>query len=99
MTKQDYKELGDECFKHLEETNPNGGIKEFIRIAVEFGYKRAVKKLTIPVVVSSKAINYKKAFGLAMNYINESPCDPDITSKQLDAWIDLKHFLDSNKDK
>lgn len=48
MTKQDYKELGNECFKHLEETNPNGGIKEFIRVAVEFGYKRAVKKLTSP---------------------------------------------------
>ncbi len=54
MTKQDYKELGNECFKHLKEINPNGGMKEFIRIAVEFGYKRAVKKLTIPSVVVSE---------------------------------------------
>jgi len=54
MTKQDYKELGDECFNHLKEINPNGGMKEFIRIAVEFGYKRAVKKLTIPVVDSQR---------------------------------------------
>ena len=46
MTKQYYKELGDECFKHLEKINPNGGVKEFIRIAVEFGYKRAVRNLT-----------------------------------------------------
>ena len=47
MTKQDYKNLGNECFKHLEKINPNGGIREFVRIAVEFGYKEAEKKLTV----------------------------------------------------
>lgn len=57
------------------------------------------KQLRIGGVVSRKGLNYKKAFGLAMNYINESPCDPDITSEQLDAWIDLKHFIESNEKK
>jgi len=38
-TKNDFKKLGDECFSKLKELNPNGGIREFIRMAVEFGYK------------------------------------------------------------
>jgi len=49
MTKQYYKVLGNECFHHLKETNPNGGIKEFVRVAVEFGYKKAVKDLSLSV--------------------------------------------------
>ncbi len=43
MNKKDFDKIGDECFNQLKELNPKGGIKEFIRIAVEFGYKRAVK--------------------------------------------------------
>lgn len=36
-----FKNLGHECFIKMKELNPSGGIKEFIRIAVEFGYKSA----------------------------------------------------------
>lgn len=54
MTKQDYKELGNECVKYLTLLNPTGGIREHIRMAVEFGYKKALnKKLNIPDVGSS----------------------------------------------
>jgi len=38
-----YNKLGDECFNHFMEINPKGGMREFIRMAVEFGYKRAIK--------------------------------------------------------
>lgn len=33
--------LAQECFDKLKELNPKGGIKEFIRIAVEYGYNKA----------------------------------------------------------
>ncbi len=36
-------ELGIECFEHLKATNPGGGIREFIRTAVEYGYKKALE--------------------------------------------------------
>lgn len=39
----DYKKIGHECLDHLTALNPKGGIKAFILLAVEFGYKRAVK--------------------------------------------------------
>jgi len=52
MTTKDFDKLGDECFNHLKALNPKGGMKTFIRIAVEFGYQRAVKNLTIPRVTN-----------------------------------------------
>ena len=42
MTTKDFDKLGAECFNQLHEINPKGGMKEFIRMAVEFGYRRAV---------------------------------------------------------
>lgn len=56
MTEQDYKKLGEECFNSMKDLNPNGGIREFVRIAAEFGYKRAVKKLTIHDVVERREL-------------------------------------------
>ena len=50
MNKKDYTKLGDECFDHLKEINPTGGVKGFVRIAVEFGYKRAVENLNLDFV-------------------------------------------------
>jgi hypothetical protein len=47
METQYLKDLGEECFNQMKELNPGGGIKEFIRMAVEFGYKRALKDSTI----------------------------------------------------
>lgn len=47
MTTKDFDKLGAECVNHLTALNPKGGVKTFIRIAVEFGYQRAVKNLTI----------------------------------------------------
>ena len=46
MTTKDFDKLGDECIDHLTALNPKGGIKLFIRMAVEFGYQRAVEKLS-----------------------------------------------------
>ena len=48
MTTKDFDKLGNECIDHLTALNPKGGIKVFVRMAVEFGYKRAVRNLTIP---------------------------------------------------
>ena len=48
MTTKEFDKLGNECIDHLTALNPKGGIKVFVRMAVEFGYKRAVKNLTIP---------------------------------------------------
>lgn len=39
-----FKNLGHECFIQMEKLNPSGGMKEFIRMAVEFGYKAAQAK-------------------------------------------------------
>ncbi len=47
MTTKDFDKLGNECIDHLTVLNPKGGVKTFIRMAVEFGYKRAVKNLNI----------------------------------------------------
>ena len=57
MTTKDFDKLGNECIQHLTALNPKGGIKTFVRMAVEFGYKRAVKNLTIQ--------NVSKRFSLA----------------------------------
>ena len=53
MTTKDFDKLGNECIDHLTALNPKGGIKVFVRTAVEFGYKRAVKNLTIHHVSNS----------------------------------------------
>jgi len=45
MTEEYYKVIGKECFKDLEATNPKGGIEDFIRMAVQFGYERAIEDL------------------------------------------------------
>jgi len=63
MTTKDFDNLGTECFNHLRELNPKGGMKEFIRIAVEFGYKRAVKNLNIQNVTTRfSLINFMLGF-------------------------------------
>jgi len=36
-------DLGEECFNHFKELNPKGGIKEFIKLAVAFGYRKAME--------------------------------------------------------
>lgn len=41
MENKEYEKLGKECVEHLTKINPKGGIKEFVRMAVEFGYKKA----------------------------------------------------------
>lgn len=41
-----FDKLGDECFDNLKLLNPKGGIKQFIRMAVEFGYKKANNNTT-----------------------------------------------------
>ena len=44
-----FDKIGEECFDKLRELNPRGRIKDFIRMAVEFGYKKATsnrKELT-----------------------------------------------------
>jgi len=44
MKKKEFENLGKECFEHLKVLNPKGGMSEFIRMAVEFGYKKAEEK-------------------------------------------------------
>lgn len=38
-----FKQMGDACIKHMMAINPRGNIKTFIRMAVEYGYKQALK--------------------------------------------------------
>ncbi len=52
MKTKDFDKLGNECIDHLTALNPKGGVKVFVRMAVEFGYQRAVKNLTIPRVTN-----------------------------------------------
>lgn len=60
-------------------------------------FNKAYKEqCNIPIVVSSNKVDYKKGFELAQNYINESPCDPDIYQTQQDAWNDYQQFLIGN---
>lgn len=55
------KNLGNECFIKMKELNPSGGIKEFIRMAVEFGYKAAqAKQFTLEDI--KKAIEMSRSF-------------------------------------
>lgn len=42
--KKYFDAIGNECFEHLRAVNPSGGMKEFIRMAVEFGYKKALQE-------------------------------------------------------
>ena len=44
MDKYESKKLGDECVNHLMELNPRGGIKDFVRMAVEYGFNKAREK-------------------------------------------------------
>lgn len=63
MTTKDFDKLGNECIDHLTALNPKGGIKVFVRMAVEFGYKSAVKNLTIPRVTTRFSfINFMLGF-------------------------------------
>lgn len=66
-------------------------------LRINFNSIQAIKKqFDIPVVGSSNKVDYKKGFELAQNYINESPCDPDIYQTQQDAWSDYQQFLIGN---
>jgi len=40
VVEDDVEKLAYECFENLKLTNPKGGIKEFIRLAVHFGYNK-----------------------------------------------------------
>lgn len=54
------------------------------------------EQLLINGVGSSNSVDYKQGFELAQNYINESPCDPDIYKTQLEAWDKYQQFLIDN---
>ena len=54
------RDLGNECFIKMKDLNPSGGIKEFIRMAVEFGYKAAQKQYSEE--------DMRKAFETGRNY-------------------------------
>ena len=55
------KNIGHECFLQMKKLNPSGGIREFIRMAVEFGYKAAQSK-------QFSLDDMKKAFEVGTNY-------------------------------
>jgi len=61
--------------------------------------ERVVKNLSLSGVGSSNKIDYKKGFDLAIKYLEESPCDPDIYKEQLKAWNELNNFIKEKKDK
>lgn len=51
------KNLGHECFIQMKKLNPSGGMKEFIRMAVEFGYKAAQQSKQFSLEDVKKAID------------------------------------------
>lgn len=50
-------------------------------------------------VSRSNAMDTKKGLKLALDYISKTPCDPDITSEQLDAWLKLQDFVNKHLEK
>ena len=69
---------------------------------IEQDFEELAKKLNdlfaLRSVMRSNVIDYKTGFELAMKYINESPCDPDIYKEQLEAWEKLQDFIKENKE-
>jgi hypothetical protein len=63
------RKLGDECFFKMKEINPSGGIKEFIRIAVEFGYKKSQSNPKIKQLEWDFYGNYYEAKTQIANYV------------------------------
>ena len=47
MNKTDFDKLGQECFEQLKVINPKGGVKEFVRLAVIFGYNANDKNFLV----------------------------------------------------
>lgn len=41
--------------------------------------------------------NYPNLLELALDYIEKSPCDPDITNEQAQAWIKLQDALEQKE--
>ena len=46
--------------------------------------------------LSSELEYWKQRCELAEKFIEESPCDPDITTEQADAWDNYQWFLKNN---
>ena len=44
--------------------------------------------------LNDESFKYQTLFYAAQNYINESPCDPDIFPAQLEAWKTYEYLLD-----
>ena len=57
--KEFYKKLGDDCFNHLKELNPNGNMKDFIRMSVEYGYKKNQTQRTKELIKENKKLKKK----------------------------------------
>ena len=45
MTHETIEEAAERCFKEMQRLNPKGGLKEFIRMAVNFGAKWQAERM------------------------------------------------------
>ena len=101
--KEYFEKLGKECFDKLIELNPKGGIKEFIRIAVEFGYNKSELKWID--VKERKPIAYKTGHWDGKNsdqvlvedkkgnrYLAHY-CEGFIDGLKFEDWYDCRDFL------
>lgn len=88
MNNTEFNKLGKECFDHLKEINPKGGIEEFIRMAVEFGYKKG-EDLTYSVKVRKR----ENADSLDINFYAD--CGKHGICEMLDSYkLTPKELLD-----
>lgn len=55
-------------------------------------YKQEIKRLR------EERDQFKGLFEAANDYINETPCDPDITENQLAAWTKYNELVKNLKD-
>ena len=51
------------------------------------------------IVSRSNALDYKKGFYLAMDYIEKHNCNTKITDNEINSWIKLQGFIKNQKEK
>lgn len=81
--------------ENLEEYRENA---EEDYITTPISVLRYISEAEIELKNTGRKLEYwKKRCGLAERYLEESPCDPDITKKQMEAYLKYKQFLTNNK--
>ena len=63
-----------------------------------FTAKEIIERV-VPLKAQQELKEIKALLQAAINYIDKSPCDPDITAEQWEAYRVYKHLLNKHEDK